>query len=266
MRLTPDAWRLTPAPARPPNTTARQQAGRRYTQQAARIRSSSTGSRFSAPFRAAQARRQADFEKASRRERSATWNHRRDALGAASASAIARPSFQRESRSFASARSIVSASDAGAFGTSDRSGACASAMCFAASASNVGASNGSSPAQHVVAEHAQRVDVAAAVDVELARGLLGRHVVRRAERARRVGAHRIERTQQRDAEIREHRATAAALEQNVLGLEIAMDDAVAVRRVERQREVAKDALHFVRRRASARAACARRATRRARTS
>src|SRR3954468_7197333 len=70
--------------------------------------------------------------------------------------------------------------------------------------------------------------------------------MRRAECPRRLGAHRIQRSLQRDAEIGEHRTAGTALEQNVLGLEIAMDDTLAVRVVERQGEVVERATRFLR--------------------
>src|SRR5262249_30739605 len=78
------------------------------------------------------------------------------------------------------------------------------------------------PRQHLVEHHAQREQVAARVDPRAAQ-LLGRHVERRAERLARLrerGAARVE----RDAEIRDLRLAGAA-EQDVGGLEVAVDDA-----------------------------------------
>jgi hypothetical protein len=86
--------------------------------------------------------------------------------------------------------------------------------------------------QHLVQHAGQRVDVAARADLLLCRRLLGTHVVRRAEtqaRLRHPPARR--RTHcQRDAEVRHHGAT--LVQQDVLRLDVAMDDAVAVRVVE----------------------------------
>ena len=65
--------------------------------------------------------------------------------------------------------------------------------------------------------------------------------MRRAEGARRFGAHRIERPLERDAEVCENRAAGAALEQDVLRLEVAVDDALAVRVVQRERKVVQNA-------------------------
>ena len=104
---------------------------------------------------------------------------------------------------------------------------------------------GKFPRQHVVAEDADGVEITASVDVQLARRLLRRHVVRRAEGARRVGAHRIERTQKRDAEVCEHRTASAALEEDVLRLEVAMHDTLAVGVVERERELVQDSPRFL---------------------
>ncbi len=89
------------------------------------------------------------------------------------------------------------------------------------------------PGQHLVEHAAQRVDVAPGGDLLLGGGLLGAHVVRRAEAeaglghpAARRGAHG-----QGDAEVGHHRA--AVVEQDVLRLDVAVDHAVAVGVVER---------------------------------
>jgi hypothetical protein len=91
--------------------------------------------------------------------------------------------------------------------------------------------------QHRVGEHAERVDVAAAVEVDLACGLLGGHVLRRAERATHFVRRRVGRADERDTEVGEQRAVGAALDQNVLGLEVAMHDPFAMRVLEYLREL-----------------------------
>ena len=82
-------------------------------------------------------------------------------------------------------------------------------------------------------------------DLLLRRRLLGRHVVRRAEtesglRHPATGrrAHR-----ERDAEVHDHRP--AVMQQDVLGLDVAVDHAVAVRVVERVGDFARDPHRFV---------------------
>ena len=94
--------------------------------------------------------------------------------------------------------------------------------------------------QHLVQHAAERVDVGARGDLLLGGRLLGAHVVRRAERQAGLGhppagrrAHR-----QRDAEVGDHRP--AVLQQDVLGLDVAVDHAVAVRVVERVGHVGGD--------------------------
>ena len=64
------------------------------------------------------------------------------------------------------------------------------------------------------------------------RGLLGRHVLRRAERETRLRDSRTAGVgdRQRDAEIGDERLS--LVKQDVLGLEVAMDDTVAVRVIE----------------------------------
>ena len=85
----------------------------------------------------------------------------------------------------------------------------------------------------------------AAGDLLLRRRLLGRHVVRRAEREpglRHAAAGRRG-DGERDAEVHHHRA--AVVQQNVLGLDVAMDHAVAMRVVERVGHFARDAHRLV---------------------
>ena len=91
--------------------------------------------------------------------------------------------------------------------------------------------------RELVGHDAEGEDVGARVD-RLPAQLLGRHVAGRAElRAgqRQPGLRRPARRRQvpRDAEVHDLDAARLSLQQHVLGLEIAMDDAVAVRRVER---------------------------------
>ena len=77
--------------------------------------------------------------------------------------------------------------------------------------------------------------------------------MRRAERAGRLGAHRIERSLQRDAEIGEHWAARAAVEEDVLRLEVAVNYTFAMRVVEGQRQLVQDAARVLRRQNTLRA-------------
>ena len=88
------------------------------------------------------------------------------------------------------------------------------------------------PGEHLVEHAAERVDVAPGGDLLLGGGLLGAHVVRRAERHAGLGHPAAGRgtQRQRDAEVGHHRA--AVVEQDVLGLDVAVDDAVPVGVVE----------------------------------
>ena len=87
--------------------------------------------------------------------------------------------------------------------------------------------------EHLVQHHAQRVDVRAGGDLPLAHRLLGRHVVRRSQRhtglRHPVPAGLARR--QRDAEVGHQRLT--VVEQDVLGLDVAVDHPVPVGVVER---------------------------------
>ena len=94
--------------------------------------------------------------------------------------------------------------------------------------------------QHLVGHAAQRVDVAPGRDLALAHRLLGTHVVRRAERHPGLGhpaAARLARGQG-DAEVGDQRL--AVVQQDVLGLDVAVDHAVAVGVVERARHLGRD--------------------------
>ena len=85
--------------------------------------------------------------------------------------------------------------------------------------------------QREVADDAERVDVAACVD-DVARHLLGAEIVHRAEHlARRRERRRF--GQSRDAEVGDERATARAVDENVLSLDVAVDHAARVRVAER---------------------------------
>jgi hypothetical protein len=97
--------------------------------------------------------------------------------------------------------------------------------------------------EHLVERHAERPHVAARVDGVRMADLLGRHVVGRSEHAaldRRAAGVRAE---FRDAEI-EHLHELVALgaldDEDVLGLEIAMDDVVVMRHLEGARALHRD--------------------------
>ena len=89
--------------------------------------------------------------------------------------------------------------------------------------------------EHLVEHRAERVDVGAGRDLALAHRLLGAHVVRRAERHAGLGhpgAAGLARGE-RDPEVGHQRA--AVVEQDVLGLDVAVDHAVPVGVVQRAR-------------------------------
>ena len=100
--------------------------------------------------------------------------------------------------------------------------------------------------EHVIAHHRQRVLVGPVIDVRVAAGLLGAHVVRgaddrsrRGERGVGGGVHDL-----RDAEVHQQHAPCLALEHDVLGLDVAVDHAGLVCRLERPRGFHHDPLGF----------------------
>ena len=106
------------------------------------------------------------------------------------------------------------------------------------------AREGRLPREQFVCEHADRIDVRAVVHTGIGARLLGRHVRRCAERhaeRRHAAVLRVARGAQRlrDAEIRDHRA--AAREQHVVGLDVAVHDSVFVRIRERGGDLAQHA-------------------------
>jgi hypothetical protein len=96
-------------------------------------------------------------------------------------------------------------------------------------------------AQHLVEDAGEAVQVAASIDVLVSRRLLGAHVRRRADGHARlrdaVASRRAERPG--DAEIRDHRV--AALEHDVLGLDVAMHHPACVGTAQCIRDLAGDA-------------------------
>jgi len=88
--------------------------------------------------------------------------------------------------------------------------------------------------KHLVRHASQRIHVAAAIDVSLPGNLLGAHIVRRPERQPGFGEAIASRGLHRegDAEIRDQGQ--AVLEEDVLGFDVAMNDATPVRVVERR--------------------------------
>ena len=99
--------------------------------------------------------------------------------------------------------------------------------------------------EHFIKHGAERIDGGASVDHAVARRLLGRHVLRRAERQAGLGDPSAAgiRDGQRDAEVGDDRLP--VLEQNVLGLEVAVDHAVTVGLAERIGDGHRDANGFV---------------------
>ena len=104
----------------------------------------------------------------------------------------------------------------------------------------VGAGEWRLPREHLVQHAGQAVDVAARVHVAAPRRLLGAHVGRRADReaglGQLLGAGRAQRAG--DAEVGDDRLV--AVEEDVLGLDVTVDDAAAVRVGQRAGHVAGD--------------------------
>ena len=108
------------------------------------------------------------------------------------------------------------------------------------------ATEGDHPREHLEEDHAQRIDVGAVVDVGPTLALLGRHVVGRSHDG--AGARLVRREvvgvrQLGQAEVQhlDEVLDAVALdEEDVLWLEIAVDDAVAVGGVEGVRDLRGD--------------------------
>ena len=123
-----------------------------------------------------------------------------------------------------------------------------SERCFTSIAGVLVAMNGGSPDEHLVADDAERVEVAAAVDLALAGGLLGRHVRRRADRHAGRGEPRsrpfasMARAMPKSVTIG---AAGVGVEQDVVGLDVAVDDAALVRVGERVGDLAQDAPRLV---------------------
>ena len=111
-----------------------------------------------------------------------------------------------------------------------RAGAAAAVACATAIAIGVVAGPRPRAGRELVQHHAEREQIGARVDVAPGE-LLGRHVARRADHRADLRDAR-HRRRARDAEVGDHDATVAALDQHVVGLEIAVDDARRVRRRE----------------------------------
>ena len=94
--------------------------------------------------------------------------------------------------------------------------------------------------EHLVQHRAQRVDVRAVGDVLVRRRLLGRHVVRRAERHARLRHPSADGCayRQRNPEVRHHCTT--VVQEDVLGLDVPVNHPVLVRVLERIRDLRRD--------------------------
>jgi hypothetical protein len=104
----------------------------------------------------------------------------------------------------------------------------------------VGALEGRVPRQHLVGDHAEAVEIAPAVHL-LARRLLGAHVARGSDcHALPRAGHSLRRHGPGDAEVGQEGAPAPALEQDVLGLHVAVHHARSGGGVERGRQVRHD--------------------------
>lgn len=96
------------------------------------------------------------------------------------------------------------------------------------------------PGKHLVADQAKRVDVAPAVNRPAAAELLGRHVEQGAGDGTRLCQRRGAALSLRDPEVRQERAPRFVLHEDVLGLDVTMDNLMAVRVVEGVREFSQD--------------------------
>ena len=152
---------------------------------------------------------------------------------------------------------IACTSAGGASGRSVSSGRGVSETCFTSIAGVFDGAERRRAGEHLVADDAERVDVAAAVELALADRLLGRHVRRRAHGDAGDGEPRVARGGARDAEVGDHGAARRAVEQDVVGLHVAMHDAARVRVRERVGHVGEDAPRVGDRQAAARASAAR---------
>ena len=119
--------------------------------------------------------------------------------------------------------------------------------------------------KHLVKHHAQRVNVRAVIHLARRGDLLRRHVIRRAQDAgravllrgpnvwadRQVSPTRFGFNNFRQAKIR-HLHAAPAIQQNVLRLDVAVDDALVVRKLERVANLRHDGQRLARGNAAAR--------------
>ena len=97
------------------------------------------------------------------------------------------------------------------------------------------------PAQHLIEHAAEAVDVAPPVHLRRAAGLLRAHVGRRPDGEARLGEALVARGLARGGDAEVGHDGLVAVEQDVLGLDVAVDDAVPVRVVQREPDLAGDA-------------------------
>ena len=101
-------------------------------------------------------------------------------------------------------------------------------------------------AEHLVADDAKRVEIAAAVDGAVASGLLGRHVSGGPDGHARCGETRVAAIGKgaRDTEVRHHRASGLVVDDDVVWLDVAVNDVAVVRVSEGFGDFAQNTANF----------------------
>ena len=120
-------------------------------------------------------------------------------------------------------------------GRSSIGGRAFSVMCAVSTPVSDDESNGFCADEHLVQHHAHRIDVAARIEL-LALHLLGTHVVRRPDDQPRLRHPLMRLGHARDAEVHQL-DLALVIDEDVLRLDVAVDDALLVRRLAVPRQI-----------------------------